>query len=117
MKKTAIALAFFAAAVFASSCQKEICPVQEDFVPMTISAVAEGLGTPVKSVKSAIEFKYDVTWTSADKIFVTGGDKNDTFTITSESVGKTLGKFTQDGTTVFVSQETPSCDVEAYYPS
>ena len=82
---------------------------------MTISAVAEGLNTPVKS---AIEFKYDVTWTANDKIYVTdGNDKNDTFTIISESVGKTLGKFTQDGQTAFVSQETPSCDVEAYYPS
>lgn len=115
MKKTAIALVASAAAMFAASCQKETSPIQEEFVPMTISAVAEGLNTPVKS---AIEFKYDVTWTANDKIYVTdGNDKNDTFTIISESVGKTLGKFTQDGQTAFVSQETPSCDVEAYYPS
>ena len=108
MKKTAIASVALAAALFAVSCQKENNPVQNVSGPMTISAVSEGLNTPTKT---ELAFKYDVLWSSTDKIYVVDGQGNhDTFSL-KEGVGTTKGTFKQDGQVTFTGE------VQAYYPA
>ena len=77
MKKTAIALAVFAAALFAVSCQKETTPEQKSG-PMTISAVTEGIGV---GAKADLAYKYDVIWRWEDKICVKNSEKNVEFTL------------------------------------
>ena len=108
MKKTVIASVAFAAALFAVSCQKETNPGQNVSGPMTISAVSEGLNTPTKT---ELAFKYDVLWSSTDKIYVVDGQGNhDTFSLKG-GVGTTKGTFKQDGKTTFTGE------VQAYYPA
>ena len=108
MKKTAIASVALAAALFAVSCQKENTSVQNVSGPMTISAVSEGLNTPTKT---ELVFKYDVLWSSTDKIYVVDGQGNhDTFSLKG-GAGTTKGTFKQDGTTTFTDE------VQAYYPA
>ena len=108
MKKTAIALLAFAAALFAVSCQKETNPAQNVSGPMTISAVSEGLNTPTKT---ELAFKYDVLWSGTDKIYVKDASgNNDTFSLT-RGAGTTKGTFKQDHEVELTDE------VEAYYPS
>ena len=109
MKKTAIALAVFAAALFAVSCQKEIeAPetAETPSGPMVINAISEGMGV---DTKVEMVYKYDLLWQKDDQIFVTDGSVNDTFTLTGGE-GTTKGTFTQDGSVSFTGE------VEAYYP-
>ena len=107
MKKTAIASVALAAVLFAVSCQKEAEPEIKSFEPMTINAVSEGIGTPTKT---EMIYKYDVAWSDNDRIYVTDGVANDSFTLTA-GAGTTKGTFTQDGEVTFTG------DVQAYYPS
>ena len=108
MKKTAIASVALAAALFAVSCQKENNPVQNVSGPMTISAVSEGIGT---ATKTELAFKYDVLWSSTDKIYVVDGQgNNDTFSLQG-GTGTTKGTFKQDGKTTLTGE------VQAYYPA
>lgn len=107
MKKTAIVLAVLTASLFAVSCQKENNPEAIGFTPMTISAVSEGIGT---ATKTEMIYKYDIAWSANDKIYVTDGTANDTFTL-SDGAGTTKGTFTQDGKVTFNNE------VQAYYPS
>ena len=107
MKKTAIALLTLAAGIMAASCQKEDEPEIKSFEPMTINAVSEGIGT---ATKTEMIYKYDVAWSDNDRIYVTDGVANDSFTLTA-GAGTTKGTFTQDGEVTFTG------DVQAYYPS
>lgn len=106
MKKTAIVLTVLMASLFAVSCQKENNPEATGFAPMTINAVSEGIGT---TTKTEMAYKYDILWSENDKIYVSDGEFNDTFTL-SNGAGTTKGTFTQDGTTSFANE------VQAYYP-
>ena len=62
--------------------------------------------------KAHSQYCYDVFWDKGDKIYVTGGEKANTFTVSDESAGTSKGKFTED---------TPSYgikgDIEAFYPA
>ena len=107
MKKTAIVLAVLTASLFAVSCQKENNPEAIGFTPMTINAVSEGIGT---ATKTEMIYKYDIAWSANDKIYVTDGTANDTFTL-SDGAGTTKGTFAQDGEVTFNNE------VQAYYPS
>ena len=108
MKKTVIASVALTAALLAVSCQKETNPAQNVSGPMTISAVSEGLNTPTKT---ELAFKYDVLWSSTDKIYVVDGQGNhDTFSLKG-GVGTTKGTFKQDGQVTFTGE------VQAYYPA
>lgn len=109
MKKSAIALAVFAAALFAVSCQEEIeAPetAKTPSGPMVINAISEGMGI---GTKVEMAYRYDLLWQKDDQIFVTDGRVNDTFTLTNGG-GTTMGTFTQDGSASFTGE------VKAYYP-
>lgn len=107
MKKISIALLALATAGLAASCQKEAQQDIKPFEPMTINAVSEGIGT---ATRTEMAYKYDILWSEADKIYVTDGTSNDTFTL-SDGEGTTKGTFTQDGTASFTNE------VQAYYPA
>ncbi|MCQ2074640.1 MAG: hypothetical protein MJY77_05540, partial [Bacteroidaceae bacterium] len=67
MKKKAIVLLAFTAALTAVSCQKETMKEAETTPTgegMTISAVSEGIGA---EAKAAMVYKYDVVWKTGDK--------------------------------------------------
>ncbi len=96
-----------AAGIMAASCQKEAQQETKSFEPMTINAVSEGIGT---ATKTEMAYKYDILWSEDDRIYVTDGTSNDTFTL-SDGAGTTKGTFTQDGTASFTSE------VQAYYPA
>ena len=104
---TCIAVAF----VFAASCHKiEEAPIASvDNGRTVITAVAEAVGGDTKAHN---QYCYDVLWDKGDKIYVTGGGKANTFTVSDESAGTNKGKFTED---------TPSDgitgDIEAFYPA
>ena len=104
MKKTSIVLLALATAGLAASCQKEET-VEQGFTPMTINAVSEGIAT-----KTEMAYKYDILWSENDKIYVTDGTSNDTFTL-SAGAGTTKGTFKQDGDVTFTGE------VQAYYPA
>ena len=104
MKKTSIVLLALATAGLAASCQKEET-VEQGFTPMTINAVSEGIAT-----KTEMAYKYDILWSENDRIYVTDGTANDTFTL-SDGEGTTKGTFKQDGDVTFTGE------VQAYYPA
>ena len=104
MKKTAIALAVFAAALFAVSCQKETTPEQKSG-PMTISAVTEGIGV---GAKADLAYKYDVIWKMGDEICVKNSEKSVDFTL-SGGEGTTRGTFS--------SVTSITGEVEGFYPA
>lgn len=110
MKKIAIIMAVLAASFCAVSCLQEQdfkeSPIDENYTPMTINAVAE----PIVSTKTEMVYKYDIVWSENDKIYVTDGTAGDTFTLT-DGAGQTDGTFAQD------HQIPISGDVEAFYPS
>ena len=103
-----IAVAF----VFATSCNKiEDTPIASVGNGRTvITAMAESVGNG--DTKAHNQYSYDVLWDKGDKIYVTGGGKSNTFTVSDESAGTDKGKFTED---------TPSYgikgDIEAFYPA
>ena len=72
--------------------------------------MAESVGNG--DTKAHNQYSYDVLWDKGDKIYVTGGGKSNTFTVSDESAGTSKGKFTED---------TPSYgikgDIEAFYPA
>ena len=111
MKKKAIVLLAFVAALTAVSCQKEAMKEAETTPTgegMTVSAVSEGLGSPTKT---ELAFKYDVLWSNNDKIYVEDASGNhDTFTL-QNGAGTTKGTFKQDGEVKFTGE------VQAYYPA
>ena len=99
------------ALVLAASCNKieENIPSAEENARTVITAVAEAIGGDTKAHN---QYSYDVLWDTGDKIYVTGGGKSNTFTVSNESAGTSKGKFTED---------TPSYgikgDIEAFYPA
>ena len=109
MKKRAIVLLAFTAALTAVSCQKEAMKEAETTPTgegMTISAVTEGIGA---DVKADLAYKYDVIWRTGDKICVKNSEKKSVeFTLTG-------GQGTTKGT--FSSGESISGEVEGFYPA
>lgn len=108
MKKIAIALLAFIAALTAASCQKETPKEAETTSKrkgMTISAVSEGIGT---GVKAELAYKYDVLWNQDDQIRVKNTEKSVDFTLVN-------GEGTTEG--IFSSDESISGEVEAFYPA
>lgn len=109
MKKRAIVLLAFTAALTAVSCQKEamkeaeITPTGEG---MTISAVTEGIGA---DVKADLAYKYDVIWRTGDKICVKNSEKSVEFTLVN-GAGTTKGTFSSTGGNI-------SGEVEGFYPA
>ena len=108
MKKKAIVLLAFTAALTAVSCQKEAMKEAETTLTgegMTISAVSEGIGV---AAKADLAYKYDVIWRKLDRICVKNSDKSVEFTLTD-------GEGTTKGT--FSSGESISGEVEGFYPA
>ncbi len=112
MRRTIIPTMCMAVAiVFAASCNK----IEENITSLegngrtVITAVAESVGGGTKAHN---QYSYDVLWDKGDKIYVTGEDKANTFTVSDESAGTNKGTFTEDA---------PSCgitgDIEAFYPA
>ncbi|MBQ0123062.1 MAG: hypothetical protein KBS38_05550, partial [Bacteroidales bacterium] len=83
------------ALVLAASCNKieENIPSAEENARTVITAVAEAIGGDTKAHN---QYSYDVLWDTGDKIYVTGGGKSNTFTVSNESAGTSKGKFTED---------------------
>ena len=113
MKRTIKSVMCIAAAfVFAASCNKiEDNPSDSAGNGRTvITAVAEAVGSG--EAKAYNQYSYEVLWDKGDRIYVTGGGKSNTFTVSDESAGANKGKFTED---------TPSYgikgDIEAFYPA
>ena len=104
---TCIAVAF----VFAASCHKiEEAPIASvDNGRTVITAVAEAVGGDTKAHN---QYCYDVLWDKGDKIYVTGGGKANTFTVSDESAGTSKGKFTEDLPSYGITG-----DIEAFYPA
>ena len=104
---TCIAVAF----VFAASCHKiEEAPIASvDNGRTVITAVAEAVGGDTKAHN---QYCYDVLWDKGDKIYVTGGGKANTFTVSDESAGTNKGKFTEDAPSYGIAG-----DIEAFYPA
>lgn len=107
MRKVSIFLLALSAALFALSCQKVDIEEHKEFSPMTINAMSEVTGA---ATKAEMVYRYDITWSENDRIYVSDGASNDTFTLT-DGAGTTKGRFTQDGSASFRSE------VKAYYPS
>lgn len=114
MKRTIISTMCVAAAlVLASSCNK----VEEIFDPGDNTNTEENLGRTiingvVESIgtKAELSYGYDVLWNTGDKIYVTTGTKDDTFTL-SAGEGTTKGKFTEDNSRGITG------NIEAFYPA
>ena len=108
MKKKAIVLLAFAAALMAVSCQKEAMKEAETTPTgegMTISAVSEGIGV---AAKADLAYKYDVIWRTGDKICVKNSEKSVEFTL-SGGEGTTRGTFS--------SETSITGEVEGFYPA
>ena len=100
-----IAVAF----VFTTSCNKiEDNPIASERT--VITAVAEAVGGG--EAKAHSQYSYDVFWDKGDKIYVTGGEKANTFTVSDESAGTSKGKFTEDTPSYVIKG-----DIEAFYPA
>ena len=110
MKRTTISLMCIAAALlFAVSCtNKEDKPVNPGRT--VITAVAEAVGSA--DSKAHNQYIYDVLWDKGDRIYVTGGNKSNTFTVSDESAGTSRGKFTEDTPSYGITGE-----IEALYPA
>ena len=99
------------ALMFAASCNKieENIPSAEVNARTVITAVAEAIGGDTKAHN---QYSYDVLWDTGDKIYVTGGGKSNTFTVSNESAGTSKGKFTEDLPSYGIKG-----DIEAFYPA
>ena len=109
MKKKAIVLLAFTAALTAVSCQKEAMKEAETTPTgegMTISAVSEGIGADAKAY---LAYKYDVIWRWDDKICVKNSEKRVEF-ILVDGAGTTKGTFNSTGGDI-------SGEVEGFYPA
>ncbi len=110
MRKTSFTIVAIATALTLASCQEDSPGTglsAAGFRPMTISALAEGIGA---STKVAMEYSYDVLWNPGDKILVSDGSTSDTFTL-SQGEGTSKGTFVQD------HEVSLKDEVEAFYPS
>ena len=112
MRRSNISVMYIISALLlAASCNKieENIPSAEENARTVITAVAEAIGGDTKAHN---QYSYDVLWDTGDKIYVTGGGKSNTFTVSNESAGTSKGKFTED---------TPSYgikgSIEAFYPA
>ncbi len=107
MKKKAIVLLAFAAALTAISCQSdEELPQQPTNKPMVINAVAEGIGT---GTRATMAYKYDVIWKMGDEICVRNSQKSVRFTLVG-GAGTTKGTFSS-------TEGDISGEVEGFYPA
>ena len=109
MKKKAIVLLAFTAALTAVSCQKEAMKEAETTPTgegMTISAVSEGIGA---DTKADLAYKYDVIWRTGDEICVRNSQKSVRFTLV-DGAGTTKGTFRSTGDDI-------SGEVEGFYPA
>ena len=109
MKKRAIVLLAFTAALTAVSCQKEAMKEAESTPAgegMTINAVTEGIGA---DVKADLAYKYDVIWKMGDEICVRNSQKSVGFTLV-DGAGTTKGTFSSTGGDI-------SGEVEGFYPA
>ena len=109
MKKRAIVLLAFTAALTAVSCQKEAMKEAESTPTgkgMTINAVSEGIGA---DVKADLAYKYDVIWKMGDEICVRNSQKSVGFTLV-DGAGTTKGTFSSTGGDI-------SGEVEGFYPA
>ena len=79
MKRTITsAMCIAVAFVFTTSCNKiEDNPIASERT--VITAVAEAVGGG--EAKAHSQYSYDVFWDKGDKIYVTGGEKSNTFTV------------------------------------
>ena len=111
MKKSAITLAVFAAALFAVSCQKENGPASDsgaaELTPMTFNAVSEGIGV-VSKVEMA--YKYDLLWQTNDEILVKDASNSANFKLNG-GAGTTKGTFFCESSPFKTGDA-----VEAFYP-
>ena len=101
-----------AALLFAASCnRKEDTPIASvNFGRTVITAVAETVGSG--DVKAYNQYSYDVLWEKDDRIYVTDGNKFNTFTVSDESAGTSKGKFIEDTPSYGIKGE-----IEAFYPA
>lgn len=109
MKKKAIVLLVFAAALMAVSCQKEAMKEAETTPTgegMTISAVTEGIGA---AAKADLAYKYDVIWKMGDEICVRNSQKSVRFTLVAGEE-TTKGTFSSTGGDILG-------EVEGFYPA
>ena len=97
------------ALMFATSCNK----IEDNTLSLerkgriVINGVAESIGGTTKAYN---EYCYNVKWNKNDKIWVTNGTKDDTFTLTGgEDTPK--GVFTED------NKKGISGNIEAFYPA
>ncbi len=110
MRRTDISTMCMAAAlVFAASCNK----IDENILSVdgngrtVINGVAEAVGGGTKAYN---RYSYDVLWNECDRIYVTDGTEDDTFTLTD-------GEDTPDGVFTEDNAKGISGDIEAYYPA
>ena len=105
MKRTALPIIFVAvAAVFAASCSENITVIGGKAI---INGVAETIGN---GTKADMAYFYEVVWRNGDKIYVTDGQKDDTFSL-SGGADTSKGKFTED------NDKGISGEIEAFYPA
>lgn len=112
MKKIAIALLAFGAALVAASCQKVIQEEAETNLTgkvMTICAESEGINVP--STKADMLYKYDLVWRTGDEILVKKGSSEAAFKLTG-GAGTTIGTFSCEQSPFQTGDA-----VEAFYPS
>lgn len=110
MRKIEKILLLLATASVTLACQREIVPEEQPFYPgksgqMTITALADGIGTPSKA---SAAYYYNVLWDKGDRICVKNSGQSAIFTLVS-------GEGTNKGT--FASETLISGDVEAFYPA
>ena len=97
------------ALMFAASCNK----IEDNTLSVerkgriVINGVAESIGGTTKAYN---EYCYNVKWNENDKIWVTDGTKDDTFTLTDEE-DTPKGVFTED------NKKGISGNIEAFYPA
>lgn len=109
MRRAIISKMCIAALVLAASCSKieESTPSVERDGKTVINGVAGSIGT---GTKADMTYCYDVIWREGDRIYVTDGKTDDTFTL-SGGAGSNKGQFTEDNT------KGVSGDIEAFYPA
>lgn len=113
MKRIIISTMCIVAALVFASCNKieeinnpgDITNTEEDLGRTIINGVVESIDT-----KAELSYGYDVLWNTGDKIYVTTGTKDDTFTL-SKGEGTTSGQFTED------NKKGITGSIEAFYPA
>ena len=99
-----------AALMIASSCSEvELDIASEGSGRTVITAVAEAVGGGTRAHN---QYSYDVLWDKGDRIYVSGGEKSNTFTVSDESAGTNKGMFTED-----IPSYGITGGIEAFYPA